>query len=69
MVPYAKKRFTAHIGRFTKLYDDITSKTVDEAWLAEVEKRDNIFLDMNCARYYLPRGIKPAGVRKSKKKK
>ena len=52
--PYAKKRFTAHIGRFTKLFDDITCKTVDEAWLTEVEKRDNIFSDIACAWYYLP---------------
>jgi 1,4-alpha-glucan branching enzyme len=69
MVPYAKKRFTAHIGRFTKLYDDITSKTVDEAWLAEVEKRDNIFSDMDCARYYLPNGKKRSEKRKSLAKK
>ena len=53
MVPYAKKRIAMHIGRFTKLCDDINNKTIDEAWLGEVEHRDNIFSDMPCARYYL----------------
>lgn len=54
MVPYAEKRFKSHIGRFTKLYSDVKKRTIDEDWLVEVEKRDNIFSDMPCARYYLP---------------
>jgi 1,4-alpha-glucan branching enzyme len=54
MVPYAQKRVKQHIGRFTKLYDDVKSDAVDEAWLAEVEGRDTIFADMDCARYYAP---------------
>ena len=53
MVPYAKKRVKQHIGRFTKLYDDIKASSIDEAWLAEVERRDNIFAEMDCAKYYL----------------
>jgi 1,4-alpha-glucan branching enzyme len=52
MVPYAQKRVKQHIGRFTKLYDDLTASSIDEAWLAEVESRDNIFADMDCAKYY-----------------
>jgi 1,4-alpha-glucan branching enzyme len=54
MVPYAQKRVKQHIGRFTKLYEDIKASNIDEAWLAEVEGRDNIFADMDCAKYYLP---------------
>jgi 1,4-alpha-glucan branching enzyme len=54
MVPYAQKRIKQHIGRFTKLYDDIKASSIDEAWLAEVESRDNIFADMDCAKYYAP---------------
>jgi 1,4-alpha-glucan branching enzyme len=53
MVPYAKKRIAMHIGRFTKLHDDIQNNTIDESWLGEVERRDTIFADMPCARYYL----------------
>ncbi len=54
MVPYAQKRVKQHIGRFTRLYDDIAASSIDEAWLAEVESRDNIFADMDCAKYYVP---------------
>ena len=53
MVPYAQKRVKQHIGRFTKLYEDITAKTIDEPWLSEVERRDTIFADMDCAKYYV----------------
>jgi 1,4-alpha-glucan branching enzyme len=52
MVPYAQKRVKQHIGRFTRLYEDILAKRIDESWLAEVESRDTIFADMDCAKYY-----------------
>lgn len=58
MVPYAEKRVKQHIGRFTKLYETILQGTVDEAWLAEVERRDNIFSGMPCAAYYLSIPVK-----------
>ncbi len=66
MVPYAQKRVKQHIGRFTKLYEDIQASAIDESWLDEVERRDNIFADMDCAKYYLPQK-KPAGGIKTKK--
>jgi 1,4-alpha-glucan branching enzyme len=62
MVPYAKKRIAMHIGRFTKLYDDIKNKSIDESWLSEVEQRDNIFAHMPCAGYYVKK-IKDEGGR------
>ena len=52
MVPYAEKRIKQHIGRFTRLYDDLMKGTVDEDWLKEVEQRDNIFKNINCAQHY-----------------
>lgn len=52
MVPYAHKRSKTHITRFTRLYNDLMSGKIDEEWLAEVEYRDNIFDDMDCAEYY-----------------
>jgi 1,4-alpha-glucan branching enzyme len=52
MVPYAEKRIKHHIGRFTKLYEDLMQGTPDQDWLSEVEKRDNIFEDINCAKHY-----------------
>ncbi|MDP3788972.1 MAG: DUF1957 domain-containing protein, partial [Candidatus Omnitrophota bacterium] len=53
MVPYAHKRSKTHIGRFTRLYNDLMDGKVDKEWLEEVEYRDNIFYDMDCASYYL----------------
>jgi len=53
MVPYAHRRFKNHIGRFTKLYQDIKNNTLDKNWLKKIEERDNIFKDLECANYYL----------------
>ena len=53
MVPYAHKRSKAHISRFARLYNDLMNGKVDREWLEEVEHRDNIFSDMDCASYYL----------------
>ena len=53
MVPYAHKRSKTHISRFTRLYNDLMDGKVDKEWLEEVEYRDNIFHDMDCASYYL----------------
>ncbi len=52
MVPYAHKRFNLHIGRFTRIYNDMMTKNISEEWLKEIEYRDNIFYDMDCAKYY-----------------
>ncbi|HSV43658.1 MAG TPA: 1,4-alpha-glucan branching protein domain-containing protein, partial [Candidatus Bathyarchaeia archaeon] len=53
MVPYANRRVRLHISRFTRLYDDIRNNTIDQDWLAEVEWRDNIFAEMDVAKYYV----------------
>ena len=52
MIPYAHKRFTSHISRFTRLYNDIKNNQIDGGWLREIELRDNIFSDMPCADYF-----------------
>ncbi|MBN2482845.1 MAG: DUF1957 domain-containing protein [Candidatus Omnitrophica bacterium] len=71
MVPYAHKRVKTHINRFHHIYESlITSGTLDEDWLREVEWRDNIFSHIDCARYYLDRKIgriNPARTGKKKK--
>jgi 1,4-alpha-glucan branching enzyme len=46
-VPYANKRTTDHIVRFQKLYEDLSSGTVEEEYLGEVERRDNLFPDVD----------------------
>ena len=50
-VPYAVKRTKDHILRFTRLYEQIKAGQIDEAWLAGVEWRDNIFPHVNPAYY------------------
>ncbi|MCK4882870.1 MAG: DUF1957 domain-containing protein, partial [Candidatus Omnitrophica bacterium] len=53
MAPYAHKRVKRHVARFTRLYNDLMNDTVDIDWLEEIESRDNIFSEMDCAQYYL----------------
>ncbi len=40
---YAVKRTKDHLLRFTRLYDDIKSGSVEEAWLSDIEYKDNVF--------------------------
>ena len=60
MAPYAELRIKQHIGRFIWLYNDIMNNTIDLAWLEEVEGRDNVFSDIQCASYYRQKSkVKP----------
>jgi len=52
MVAYAQRRSKMHIGRFTRLYESLLNSTIDKEWLRYLELRDNLFSDMDCARYY-----------------
>ncbi len=66
MVAYAHKRFNLHITRFNRIYQALMNSSLDENWLAQVEWRDHIFADMDCARFFLPSGKKEkAGGRRS----
>jgi 1,4-alpha-glucan branching enzyme len=40
---YARRRVKDHLLRFIALHDQLTSTSLDEAWLHQVETRDNIF--------------------------
>jgi len=46
-VSYAVKRTKDHLLRFTRLYEDIKANSVDEAWLSDIEYKDNIFPDID----------------------
>jgi 1,4-alpha-glucan branching enzyme len=50
-VPYATRRFNEHILRFNRLYDDLRAGRVAEDWLADVERRDNVFPDLDYRLY------------------
>jgi 1,4-alpha-glucan branching enzyme len=46
--PYATKRVTDHLTRFNRLCDGLDDGgTLDEAFLTEVEQRDNLFPDLD----------------------
>ena len=40
---YAVRRTKEHLLRFTRLYEDIKSNSIDESWLSDIEYKDNIF--------------------------
>lgn len=52
MVDYAKKRIKDHIGRFTALYEQIKNDKIDEEFLKDISKKDNIFPDIDYMIYY-----------------
>jgi len=50
MVEYAVRRTREHALRFTRIYDQLKGNggaTLDEAWLAQVESRDNLFPEID----------------------
>jgi 1,4-alpha-glucan branching enzyme len=53
MVPYAHKRSKVHLSRFNHLYDQISTDAIDKEWLKYLEAYDNIFHDIDCARFYV----------------
>jgi 1,4-alpha-glucan branching enzyme len=46
-VEYARKRVKDHTFRFNKIFEDVINGSINEAWLKEVEKRDNIFQEID----------------------
>jgi 1,4-alpha-glucan branching enzyme len=40
---YARARFEAHLARFRRLHMMLYQGSIDEVWLADLEKRDNLF--------------------------
>jgi 1,4-alpha-glucan branching enzyme len=42
-VPYATRRFNEHVVRFTRLYESLKAGRLDEAYVAELEGKDNLF--------------------------
>ena len=47
MVDYAKKRIKMHIGRFTKLYEQIKNDKIDSEFLKAIQKQDCIFPEVD----------------------
>jgi 1,4-alpha-glucan branching enzyme len=51
MVQYAEERTRVHVNNFNHLYDSLNSQQIDEAWLGEIEKRHNLFPDVDYRLY------------------
>ncbi len=47
MVEYARERTALHVNTFNHLYESITRGEIDESWLSEIERRHNLFPDMD----------------------
>ena len=52
MVDYAKKRIKDHIGRFTKLYEQIKTDNINKDFLKDLQEKDAIFKDIDYMIYY-----------------
>lgn len=44
---YARRRVKDHLLRFIALHEQLTATSVNEAWLGEVESRDNLFPEVD----------------------
>jgi 1,4-alpha-glucan branching enzyme len=53
MVDYAVRRTKEHVLRFLRLHDQVRGGNIDEAWLSQVEARNNIFPEIDY-RVYRP---------------
>jgi 1,4-alpha-glucan branching enzyme len=47
MVDYARERTRVHVLNFNHLYDQLTAGSVDEPWLSGIERRHNLFPDID----------------------
>jgi 1,4-alpha-glucan branching enzyme len=47
MVEYAQNRTRVHVLNFNHLYEQIRHNDIDEGWLAEIERRHNLFPDLD----------------------
>lgn len=51
MVQYAEERTRVHVNNFNHLYDSLNRQEIDEAWLGEIERRHNLFPDVDYRLY------------------
>jgi 1,4-alpha-glucan branching enzyme len=47
MVDYARERTRVHVANFNHLYDSLKRNEIDENWLGEIERRHNLFPDVD----------------------
>ena len=47
MVEYARERTKVHVLNFNHLYEQIKHNEIDESWLNQIERRHNLFPDID----------------------
>jgi 1,4-alpha-glucan branching enzyme len=47
MVDYARERTRVHVLNFNHLYEQLRSNEIDEGWLSQIERRHNLFPDLD----------------------
>jgi 1,4-alpha-glucan branching enzyme len=47
MVEYATQRTKVHVLNFNHLYEQIKNNEIDDAWLSQIERRHNLFPDLD----------------------
>ena len=47
MAEYATRRTHSHLSRLSRLKDQLGNRSIDEAWLTEIENQDNIFPEID----------------------
>lgn len=51
MVEYARERTRIHVLNFNHLYEQIRNNDIDETWLSQIERRHNLFPDVDYRLY------------------
>lgn len=47
MVQYARERTRVHVNNFNHLYEQLKGNDIDDPWLSEIERRHNLFPDID----------------------
>src|SRR5438034_1861754 len=47
MVEYANQRTHVHVVNFNHMYDQLKANDIDESWLSQIERRHNLFPDID----------------------
>jgi 1,4-alpha-glucan branching enzyme len=46
-VDYARERTRTHVFNFNNLYEQIKQGVIDDPWLSEIDRRHNLFPDLD----------------------
>ncbi len=53
VVPYARRRIKEHLSNFTRVYDELSQRSMGTGWLTVLEKKHPVFADLDYRRMRL----------------